>query len=360
MPASRLSRRRTPLWARLAIIAGLALVLLAGSAGVGMHVLTERYDRSVSKENLLDPAARHPHVVLTGPLTYLLIGSDQRAPGNDADARSDTIIVAHIPATLDRAFLISIPRDLLVDIPPNGGYPGGSDKVNAAFEGGGGGHGGARLLSATLSQLTGVRFDGAALIDFSGFRQVIDLLGGVRMCVDTPVRSIHTGTAFAAGCQTMTGDRALDYARQRYDLPNGDYDRQRHQQQLLRSILESVSPADMITNPVRFDQVVRAVGSAFVVDTNGVQLEDLIFGLRGIRADALVGIQLPSHPEVIKRVARPGPLPDDANLLINTSGRVPRGITSRRGGGQRRRTSRAGPWPRSSCRRPRRSPRADR
>ena len=97
---------------------------------------------------------------------------------------------------------------------------------------------GARLLSATLHRLTGIRFDGAALIDFSGFRKVIDLLGGVQMCVDTEVRSIHTDRVFPPGCQQMDGAQALDYVRQRYDLPGGDYDRQRHQQQLLRAMLD--------------------------------------------------------------------------------------------------------------------------
>ncbi|MFC7547072.1 LCP family protein [Plantactinospora sp. GCM10030261] len=295
-------------------------MVLAGGAGLGLHALTGRYDRSVLKEPLLDQTARRPHAAITGPLTYLLVGSDQRTAQPDTDARSDTIIIAHVPASLDRAYLISIPRDLLVEIPPGGDWAGGSDKVNAAFDYGGGGQGGARLLSAALSHLTGVRFDGAALIDFSGFRRVIDLLGGIRMCVDTPVRSIHTGTTFAAGCQQMTGDRALDYARQRYDLPNGDFDRQRHQQQLLRAILERISPTDLVTNPVRFDQVIRAIGSTFTVDTNGVQLEDLIFGLRGVRSDRLVGVQLPSHPEMIDETSYVLPDPEADGLYRALTG----------------------------------------
>ena len=119
------------------------------------------------------------------------------------------------------------------------------------------------------------------------------------MCVDTPVRSIHTNTQFNPGCQQMNGTQALDFARQRYDLPNGDYDRQRHQQQLLKAILDKIATDKLLTNPVKLDQVVRAVGSSLTMDTNGVAVEDLIFGLRDLRSDALVGIRVPAYSEMV-------------------------------------------------------------
>lgn len=268
-------------------------------------MLTNRYDNSVVKELLLDPAARRDRGDVSGPLNYLLVGSDQQTASPDADQRSDTIMIVHVPAGLDRAYLISVPRDLLVEIPPApaSGYPGGPDKINSAFQYGGGGQGGTRLLSATLSSLTGIRFDGAALVNFAGFQRAIDLLGGVRMCVDTPVRSIHTKAVFDAGCHQMSGAQALDYARQRYDLPNGDFDRQRHQQQLLRAMMDKATTTDMLRNPIRLDQVIRAIGSSFIVDTNGVALQDMIFGLRRMRSDALLGIQLPAHSEMIDEVS---------------------------------------------------------
>ncbi|MFC6019005.1 LCP family protein [Plantactinospora solaniradicis] len=281
-------------------------MVISGAGGAGLHMLADRYDNSVVKEMLLDPAARQERGAVTGPLNYLLVGSDQRpTAGPEADQRSDTIMIAHLPAGLDRAYLISIPRDLLVEIPPApaSGYPGGPDKINSAFQYGGGGQGGTRLLSATLTRLTGIRFDGAALVNFAGFQRAIDLLGGVRMCVDTPVRSIHTKSVFNPGCHQMNGAQALDYARQRYDLPNGDFDRQRHQQQLLRAMMDKATTADMLRNPLRLDQVIRAIGSSFTVDTNGTRLEEMIFAMRRIRSDALLGIQLPSHSEMIDEVS---------------------------------------------------------
>jgi len=256
---------------------------------VGLRVLVARYERSVAQERLLDEAARQRRTAVHGPLNYLLIGSDLRAADPESGQRADTIVIAHIPAGLDQAFLVSIPRDLRVQVPGHG-----TDKINAAFA-----YGRTRLLSATLTQLTGISFDGAAIIDFAGFRRVVDLLGGVTMCVDTRTRSIHTNRLFNLGCQQMSGAVALDYARQRYDLPAGDFDRQRHHQQLLKAIMVKASDSGLVANPLKLDQLLRAVGSSLTVDTNGVPLEDLIFAMRGLRASDLTGLQVPAHPEMI-------------------------------------------------------------
>lgn len=270
---------------------------------VGLKTLSHRYDRTVAKEQLLDPDARTERTDLDRALNYLLVGSDRRPGDSGPDQRSDTILIVHVPAGRREAYLVSIPRDLLVAIPPANGFGGGQDKINAAYEHGGGGQAGVQLLSATLNRLTGIRFDGAALIDFSGFRKVIDLLGGVQMCVDTEVRSIHTKRVFPTGCQQMDGAQALDYVRQRYDLPGGDYDRQHHQQQLLRAMLDSAGQADLRSDPVKLDRVLRAVGGSLTVDTNGVPLEDLLLALRALPPDGMRGVQVPSSPQTIDEVS---------------------------------------------------------
>ncbi|WP_238162057.1 LCP family protein [Micromonospora endolithica] len=277
--------------------------MLAGLAVVGLRALTDRYDRAVADEQLLDPSARRERTDPDGPLNYLLVGTDRWQSGSAEDRRSDTILIVHVPSGGREAYLVSVPRDLLVAIPARNGHPGGPDKINAAYEHGGGGIGGTQLLSATLVRLTGIRFDGAALVDFSGFRRVIDLLGGVRMCVDTEVRSIHTDRLFSPGCQQMDGGTALDYVRQRYGLPNGDYDRQVHQQQLLRAMLDRAGQTALVTNPVKLDQLIRAVGSSLTVDTNGVPLEDLLIALRDLPAGALRGVRVPSGPQTIDSVS---------------------------------------------------------
>lgn len=276
--------------------------MIAGIGGLALRVLTTRYEGSVTKERLLDPSARQESNGrrIEGPLNYLLVGSDQRAKKPE-DGRADTIMIVHISPDLDRGYFISVPRDLLVQIPahPSTGFGGGPDKVNAAFRHGNGGEGGSQLLSATLTQLTGIRFDGAAIINFAGFEKVIDRVGGVELCLDKEVRSMHTGHVFQPGCQQLNGGQALDLARQRYDLPEGDFDRQRHQQQLLRALAEKIADLNLLAEPIKADQIIREIGAALTVDTNGTDTEDLVVALRDLRPERLTGIRLPARPETI-------------------------------------------------------------
>ena len=96
---------------------GLVLVLLAGLAAAGIRALSNRYERTVTKEQLLDADSRTDRTDLDGPLNYLLVGSDRRPGGSGPDQRSDTILIVHVPAGQREAYLVSIPRDLLVAIP---------------------------------------------------------------------------------------------------------------------------------------------------------------------------------------------------------------------------------------------------
>lgn len=305
-----MSAVRSPWWTKLVIVLGaLLFVLPLGMIGFE-RILVARYGDAIHRGNLLSPDARQGAegtdlTSLSGPLNFLLIGSDARAKNPAMGARSDTIIIVHVPASLDRAFLISIPRDLRVDIPPapDRGFGGRLDKINASFEDGGQGAGGVQLLSRTLTQLLGIRFDGAALVNFGGFDKVVQELGGVHMCIDDNVKSIHTGFVFHKGCQNLTPAQTLDYLRQRETLPGGDFDRQRHQQQFLKAIFEKTFASGLAQNPVRLDRIIRDVGSALTVDTNGVPIDDLVFTLRNVRPSSLVGVRLPSFTRTIGGVS---------------------------------------------------------
>jgi LCP family protein required for cell wall assembly len=315
VPSSRSDRllRRSPLVIIAAAVV-LTFVLLVGGAA-GIRLMMHRYDASATRGELLSGVSRQDGVAddprvrfgpsLHGPLNFLLIGSDKRASSPDAGQRSDTIIIVQVGKDMAKAQLVSIPRDLLVEIPADAaaGFEGGSDKINAAFAYGGGGNNGVKLLSATLTKLTGLKFDGAAIIEFSGFARVIDLLGGVDLCVDHQVQSIHTGKMFTAGCVRMNGADALDYSRQRYGLPDGDYDRQRHQQQLLKAIFQRAGDSGVAHNPMKLDQLIRAVGSTLTVDTGRASLTDLMFALRRLGPSDLTGIKVPSYPQTVDDVS---------------------------------------------------------
>ncbi|MET7395450.1 LCP family protein [Dactylosporangium sp. NPDC005572] len=316
---------RDPAWAKALIVFGAVIVLIAGTALAGTQILERRYSGSVHQETLLgdnsrvggeNPEERHSEV--KGPLNFLLLGSDERALDPEDGQRSDSIIIVHIPASLDRAYLLSIPRDLRVAIPafPATGFDGSShEKINGAFQHGGGGKGGVQLLAETLTNVLGIRFDGAAIVNFDGFKAAVDLLGGVDMCIDQRVTSIHLGydengnykdptkggrpAVYEAGCHHLESWQALDLVRQRKSLANGDFDRQKNQQKFIRALLDKAQTKDLTTNPIALDKFIRVIGQALTVDTNGVSLADLMFGLRKVSPNNLVGLQVPSESQDI-------------------------------------------------------------
>jgi LCP family protein required for cell wall assembly len=292
-------RRRRRGLVRALIAIGVTLTVLAVAAATAGALLAHRFDHAVNRANLLAPAARaaapDAHAPVAGPLNFLVVGSDLRTDAPGDGQRSDTIIIAHLPRTLDHVDLVSIPRDLWVDIPadPSEHFGGDTTKINAAFDYGGGGAGGTRLLSQTLTDLIGIRFDGAVVVDFSGLSRTVDLVGGVRMCVDQRVVSIHTHAVFEPGCRTMTGAQTLDYLRQRYGVTDGDFGRQQHQQEFLKALFQQARQAGVLANPLKLDALLQSVGQSLTVDTGATSLTDLIFALRGLRPDDLTGIRLP-------------------------------------------------------------------
>jgi LCP family protein required for cell wall assembly len=316
-------RVRGPLWARLLVAFGTVLVVLAAGTVVTALVLAHRYDSAVHHADLLAPGSRvqpgsgNGPAHLVGPLNYLLLGSDARANDPIDGQRSDTIIILHIPAGMNRAYLISIPRDLRVHIPADQdlGFQGSTEKINGAFNYGGGGVGGFQLVSRTLTQLTGVRFDGAAIIDFQGFQNVVGLLGGVDLCVDAETKSIHTGAVYHVGCQHLRPWQALDYVRQRKSLVDDDYGRERHQQQFLKAIFQEALDQGIAHNPARLDEFIRSVGGSMTVDTNGVSMVDLALAFRGITPATLTGLRVPSYGQYIGGISYVLPYEEQATGL---------------------------------------------
>jgi LCP family protein required for cell wall assembly len=309
---------RAPLWAKAAIVLGVMLILASVGGLLGSRWLVSTATGAVIQQDLLGgtkKTATEGGNSLTGPIDLLLLGVDARRRWAVDDLRADTIIVLHIPASHDRAYLVSIPRDTEVRVPAFGKsrYPGGTAKATEAFlhgaQNGGGWAGGAQLLAQTLKNATGISFDGAAIIDFGGFRNVINALGGVRMCVDQRVRSRHmayvdgeptwladarrsgrpmTPVWHEKGCRQVAGWEALDYARQRYGLTNGDYDRQRHQQQLIKAMVRKAGSTGVLANPLKVNALIKAAGKALVLDTGGAPVADFVFTLKGVTANDMM------------------------------------------------------------------------
>jgi LCP family protein required for cell wall assembly len=312
-PVSRRTRR-DPAWARLLVIFGALLMVASGGAIISSKVLIDQATSSIERADLLGGAGKPND--LKGPIDMLLLGVDKRAGWKAEDTRADTIIILHVPATHDQAYLLSIPRDTEVKVPAfaKSGYAGGTTKATEVFfhgsQNGAGWAGGAQLMAQTIKDMSGISFDGAAIIDFNGFRSVIDELGSVRMCVDQQVRSHHlvrmadgkiqsiedakesgqeyTPIIHKVGCRDMKGWEALDFARQRYGLKNGDYDRQRHQQQLLKAMAKKAMDGGVLANPLKLKGLLDAAGKAFTLDTGGAPIADFAYTMRGVTANDLV------------------------------------------------------------------------
>ncbi|MFI5834305.1 LCP family protein [Micromonospora sp. NPDC051300] len=315
------TKRKDPLWAKLTLAFGAILMVTSGVAIVGSKAVIGQATSNIAQRNLLGDAGKtdaEGGASLEGPIDMLLLGVDARARWAADDVRSDTIIILHIPASHDQAYLISIPRDTEAHIPPSekAGWKGGTDKINAAFQvgarNGGGWEGGAQMMAKTIKGMTGISFDGAAIINFGGFKNVIDAIGTVRICVTEEVSSLHmsmvdgkpmwnadakkTGKAmkpvtYKKGCQEMEGWQALDYSRQRKTLRNGDYDRQQNQQQLIKAMAKKASQNGTLSNPLKLNALIKAAGKAFVLDTGGTSIEDFIFTMKGVTGNDLVALR---------------------------------------------------------------------
>jgi LCP family protein required for cell wall assembly len=162
-------------------------------------------------------------------LNLLFIGSDARPYETAAgfDARADTLLFASLDPAMPKAFVISIPRDSLVDIP---GY--GQDKINAALA-----YGGITLLTETVSQLLHQSIQYYVTLHFESFARVVDILGGVELNVDTRMYYPREGINLYPGLQHLDGEQSLAFVRFRF-YPLGDIDRVQHQQEFLRAFMD--------------------------------------------------------------------------------------------------------------------------
>lgn len=319
-----MSRRRR--WTT--VLGALVVLMLAGSAGAfaGLKMLGNRYEGAVKRADLLGSAAPSPLASpdppkVTGPMTFLLIGSDSRAGDNanpdTADGsvaavggqRSDVIILVHIPRATNHAYVISIPRDSYIPIATQDGTPGDRNKINAAFA-----WGGAPRLVQTLNSFIGGRIDYPVIVDFAAIRKLTDLVGGVDVvvdktskdgyrflsantrypttpCVDTQGKPQHC-LVFPAGTVHLDGQLAEYYVRQRKGLPNDDFDRAKRHQQYLRALMAKVTTGGLLTNPVKFDEFVRTAASSLTVDKR-MPVQSLAFSLKGLRTPDLTFMTMP-------------------------------------------------------------------
>lgn len=217
----------------------------------------------------------------------LIVGTDSRAglteeqqaqlsTGSEQDAggdRTDTMMLVYKPADGGKAMIISVPRDLLVDVPGYGEY-----KINAAYS-----LGGPKLLVQTLETETGVRIDHYAEIGFGGFAGIVDSLGGIDVCIDEPIDDPDAGINLPAGCQTLAGPQALGFVRTRHGFAQQDLQRVQNQRTFLSALMSKMAKPSTVLNPFRLTSVISEGAKATVVD-DGDHIWDLARVMWSIRS----------------------------------------------------------------------------
>ena len=370
--AERISGHGTLARALVGVTASLAL--LVGLVTAGLTVRWVQLRGIGTDDGPFEVIGPSGSPVPTGPCAdgacnYLLLGSDSRAGlspeqqeqfGTDQSLgganRADTIMLVHTDPRLEKAIVLSFPRDLWVAIPGRG-----HDRINTAFEGGLR-HGGAHLVAQTVADLTGLQIDHYLYVDLEGFRRTVNTLGGVDMCipsynVNTPgdltgtapngdpilvhydevghIADPNSGLNIKPGCQRLDGDQALAYVRARH-LPCDhipDFARIGRQQQFLRAVVNQmlqpgmVVKAPSLVGPVLANlqrdarllpsDLVYLVGQLRGLSTGAVEFRT-VPGFAAQEGSKAVLRMDPSANEIFRAIKQRHPIGDVGTTLVNT------------------------------------------
>jgi LCP family protein required for cell wall assembly len=269
-------RRR---WLRPRRILGILAVVVALILVAGIAEYFNLNGKLTRASVLVDYAGRP---VQGDGTNWLIAGSDSRqglgskelkklAAGQGISGhRSDTVMVLHVPSS-GSPMLISIPRDSWVNIP---GY--GFNKINAAYD-----FGGPRLLAKTVQNATGLRIDHYMEIGFGGFVNVVNAVGGVRMCLKHNIFDQASGLHLHKGCHNLNGAQALAFVRDRHNFLTEDLQRIQDQRLLLKALLSKVTSTGVILNPFASIPAASGAASTLTVDqgTSLYQLAEVAFSL---------------------------------------------------------------------------------
>lgn len=250
-----------------------------------------------------------------GPLQVLVIGSDSREDlteeqrrelhtGSAPGTRTDTIMLLTIEG--GRVATLAFPRDLLVTR-----CDGTRGRINTAV-----GIGGEGCLVQTITDLTGITIDHFVSVDFLGFRDIVDAVGGVELCLEEPIADEDAGIDLPAGCQVLDGRQALGYVRVR--KIDSDLERIERQQRFLRALAgEVVSPVTVV-DPFRLYRTAGRVGGALTTDSGmgPLDLGRLGWGMWGMAGGDAVTETVPAEPATVGGAAVLRPSDDEAAALF--------------------------------------------
>jgi len=236
--------------------------------------------------------------VFAGPLTIAVFGDDTRDGDNgfiggaEGGGRSDTTLVVHLNAARTQVQVVSIPRDSMVQRPTctrsdGTTIPATFEMFNAAYA-----QGGPACSIRTIEKLTGVRVNQYVVVDFDGFRKIVDAVGGVEVCVPQAIKDSDSGLDLPAGRTTLNGTQALAFVRTRHAIGDGsDLARIKMQQQFLGALATKVKSMNLVTDAPRLYSFLDAVTSSLTTSpdlANVANLVELAQDLQGLPDDGIV------------------------------------------------------------------------
>lgn len=231
-------------------------------------------------------------------MNVLVIGSDSREnaraqaahtaeTGESSDQRSDSLMLVHVPADRHTLYVISIMRDLWVDVPGLGG-----SKINASLQ-----YGGIDLTTQAVQQLLGITIDHTLMLDFNGFKALVDGLGGIDVNIPFAFQStIETQHAFNQGINHLDGQAALEFSRERYAFTDGDFQRVQNQRTMLRAILARLTGGGALNDVNAVRSLVDYASCCLTVDKgfDPVQAAILAYSLRNLDVNSIGTMTLPT------------------------------------------------------------------
>ncbi|CAM3904004.1 LCP family protein [Smaragdicoccus niigatensis] len=310
------SRNRPILAAGRSFVAFASVLVLFGTGALWMF--KSHTDRSFTQVSALEEAS--PDIVAPetqlGDENFLIVGTDSRAGANGAvgagtesdveGARSDVMMVVHIPSDRSRVVVVNFPRDLEIDRPTCTSWdnsaavysdeevsPEDQVKLNSAYQ-----LGGPKCLVRVIQRLTGLRIGHFVGTDFAGFEKMVDTIGGVELCTTEPLIDGELGPVLEkTGRQVVPGSVALNYVRARTieSEGTGDYGRIKRQQLFLSSLLRSVLSQKVLLDPARLNGFIAAfTENTFVEKVTTTDLFTLATSLRNVEPGVVTFITVPT------------------------------------------------------------------
>lgn len=295
-PNTPAPRRGLPKWLKVSII---VLLVLANVAAIGLIWAIRTGNDILALANTDEDVVSELSTASGDALTFLIVGSDSRRGlddltnfGSAGGQRGDVIMLVRLDRSTGEAKILSIPRDLWVDIPGNG-----KGKINAAYA-----YGGPSLMVQTIRQNLGININHYVEVGFVGFIAMVDQLGGIEMTFPYPARDASSGLDVSAGTQVLDGRTALAFARSRkyQEYQNGkwvsvdanDIGRTQRQQQVVRAILTELKSPSSVAEA---GQIAGAMAEHMTIDASlaGSSVAGLAWDFRSLLRGNIDGTTLP-------------------------------------------------------------------